>query len=100
MLSQKEAVYQATLEILDQAKIPMDGRPVSELIPKEIRKMVTDKLVEMVKSGSVSFKGTATNAMKLKDPSKMATYLSGLISNHWKRDKRLNGSLSANTQKG
>lgn len=92
MLSQKEAVYQATLEILDQAKIPMDGRPVSELIPKEIRKMVTDKLMEMVKSGNVSFKGTMTNAMKLKDPSKMTVYLSGLISNHWKRDKRLNGS--------
>jgi len=91
MLSQKEAVYQATLEILDQAKIPMDGRPVSQVVPKELRKLVTEKVFDMLKQGKVEFKATASNSMKLKDQSKMSAYVSGLISNHWKRDPRLNG---------
>jgi len=78
----------------------MDGRPMSQLVPKEIRKMITDKLFEMVKQGNVSFKGTVTNAMKLKDPVKMTAYLSGLISNHWKRDKRLNGSSTDYKKEG
>jgi hypothetical protein len=95
MLSQKDAVYQATLEILDQAKIPMDGRPVSEVMPKELRKLVTDKLFEMVKQGKVAFKATASNSMKMKDTSRMSAYVSGLISNHWKRDPRLNGKENA-----
>jgi hypothetical protein len=95
MLTQKEAVYQATLEILDQANVPMDGRPISEIMPKELRKLVTDKLVEMVKQGKVAFKATASNSMKMKDQSRMSTYVSGLISNHWKRDPRLNGKDKA-----
>lgn len=92
MLSQKDAVYQVTVETLNQAGIQLGGRPVAQAMPKELRKMVTDKLADLVTQGKVSFKGTVSNSMKLKDPSKMKAYLSGLVSNHWKRDSRLNGS--------
>lgn len=92
MLSQKEAVYQATLEVLSQANLKTNGLPVSKVIPKELRKMVTNKVLELVKQGQVAFKGTASNSMKHKDSSRMSAYVSGLVSNHWKRDPRLNGS--------
>lgn len=97
MLSQKEAVYQATLEVLNQANLKVNGQPVSKVVPKELRKMVTDKVLELVKQGQVEFKGTASNAMKRKDSSRMSAYVSGLVSNHWKRDPRLNGSQATET---
>ena len=91
MLSQKEAVYKATLEIMEQAQLTFDGRPVSEIIPRELRKLVTDKVVEYIVSNEVSFKSTQSNASKFKDKAKMTAYASGLVSNHWARDSRLNG---------
>jgi hypothetical protein len=91
MLSQKDAVYKATIEIMEQARLTFDGRPVSEIIPRELRKLVTTKLVEYINGEEVAFKATASNTLKLKDPAKMAAYASGLISNHWSRDSRLNG---------
>ena len=91
MLSQKDAVYAATVRVMEQARLAFDGRPVSEIFPKELRKLVTDELVTMVKGGEVTFKATASNSLKLKDNARMSAYVSGLISNHWKRDPRLNG---------
>lgn len=91
MYTQKEAVYQATVEIMQQAQLTFDGRSVSETIPKELRKMVTNKLVELIKNNDVSFKATSSNGLKFKDAARMTAYASGLISNHWKRDPRLNG---------
>lgn len=94
MLSQKEAVYKATVEVLDQANISLAGRSATEAVPKELRKLIASKIVTWINNGEVSFKKTVSNSMKLKDHSKTSTYVSGLISNHWKRDPRLNGSAA------
>lgn len=91
-MSQKEAVYQATIEILRQANIEMSGRPAKDAVPKEIRKLVTLKMLEYAEQGLISFEDKESNKKRLADRAKLTAYLSGLISNHWKRDARLNGS--------
>lgn len=94
MLSQKEAVYKATIEVLDQANMSLGSKSAAETVPKELRKLIASKIVTWISNGEVSFKKTVSNSMMLKDHSKISTYVSGLISNHWKRDSRLNGSTS------
>lgn len=91
MMSQKEAVYQATLEILRQANIELGDRSAKEAVPREIRKLITLKMVEYADQGLIKFAVTANNEARFKDRVKLTAYLSGLISNHWKRDPRLNG---------
>jgi hypothetical protein len=91
MISQKDAVHEATLEILRQANIELAGRAARDAVPREIRKLVTLKLLEYVDQGRVKFSDSQKNSSKFTDRSKMTAYLSGLIANHWKRDKRLNG---------
>lgn len=93
MLSQKEAVYEATVQVMKQAQLAFDGRSVSQIIPKELRRLVTQELVQMFKNGQVGLKATASNSLKTKDEARLAAYASGLISNHWKRDARLNGKV-------
>lgn len=93
MMSQKEAVYTATMEILRQANIPYDGEPIKQLMPKEVRKLVTYKLLEYALNNEIKFSKTDSNIQRLNDKKKLTAYLSSLICNHWNRDKRLNGSL-------
>lgn len=91
MMSQKEAVYQATLEILRQANIELGDRSAKEAVPREIRKLITLKMVEYADQGLIKFAQTEANSARMKDRVRLTAYLSGLISNHWKRDTRLNG---------
>lgn len=91
MISQKDAVFEATIEILRQANMELDGRSARDAVPREIRRLVTLKLLEYVEQGRVKFSESAANSAKMQDKSKMTAYLSGLIANHWKRDPRLNG---------
>lgn len=92
MLSQKEAVYKATTEVLSQANISLAGRSAADSVPKELRKLIASKIITWINNGEVSFKKTVSNSMTLKNHSKISAYVSGLISNHWRRDPRLNGS--------
>ena len=91
MMSQKEAVYKATLEILRQANMELGDRSAKEAVPREIRKLVTLKMVEYAEQGLIKFVDSDKNKTKFADKAKLTAYLSGLISNHWNRDKRLNG---------
>jgi len=91
-MSQKEAVYQATIEILRQANIDMAGRAAKDAVPREIRKLVTLKMLDYADQGLISFADKDSNKKRMADRASLTAYLSGLISNHWKRDSRLNGS--------
>lgn len=94
MLSQKEAVYHATIEVIKNSNLSFDDGPVSSILNKEQRKLVVQKLTDMAKSNQINFRATVSNQRTLQDPKLLNSYLSNLVSNHWKRDSRLNGSKS------
>lgn len=99
MLSQKEAVFKSTLEVLEEANLVGEfntGKPISDVLNKDLRKLVVDKLVALIKTSQVSFRSTVSNKNTLTSDKLVKTYASGLVSNHWKRDKRLNGKSSLN----
>lgn len=91
MMSQKDAVYKATMEILEQANIPYSGEPIKEIMPKEIRRLVTHKLLQYALNNQIKFSDTDSNKKRLDNKKKLTAYLSSLICNYWNRDKRLNG---------
>lgn len=80
-LSQKDAVYNFVTEALENK--PAEGQKLKELVTKEIRKVVRQKLFAAVKSGQVKLS-------KQYDDSKLKKYCSGLINNWLKKDPRFN----------
>lgn len=81
-LSQKNAVLQYVTEALGSADKP-EGTKLKELVTKEIRKIVRQRLFAAVKSGEVK-------CSKQFDDSKLKKYCSGLINNWLKKDPRFN----------
>lgn len=91
-MSQADAVFQATTEILEANGIEWDGKsPIQAIISKELRGEIHDRVVAMFQSGETAFRQTDANAAKLGDVAKLKTYVVGLVSNHFRKDKRLNG---------
>ena len=94
-MNQREAVYQAIHSVLTDGEIEFeDGGNVSEVLTKEMRENVHQIVVEGFRTGKVEFESTPANAEKLKTPSKLNSYVSGLISNWIRKDKRFNGNMS------
>lgn len=90
MLSQKDAVYQATMAVLQQNGVGFeDGQDVREAISEnpKLRGQIRDLVFEGLKNGQVAF-GNGDNKP---DDRSMRTYATGLISNWFRKDKRLNG---------
>lgn len=81
-LSQKDAVYNYVVEALGSADRP-EGTKLKELVTKEVRKIVRQRLFAAVKSGEVKLS-------KQFDDSKLKKYCSGLINNWLKKDPRFN----------
>lgn len=81
-LSQKDAVYNYVTEAL-AGQQPSEGQKLKDLVTKEVRKTVRQRLFSAVKSGEVKLS-------KQFDDSKLKKYCSGLINNWLKKDTRFN----------
>jgi general stress protein YciG len=90
MLSQKEAVYQATQAILEHKHIDFqDGEDIKDVLgdDMEARRQIRDLVLEALNSGQV-----AIGESKSEDPRSMRAYATGLISNWFRKDRRFNGN--------
>lgn len=91
-MKQRDAVYSAVTRALSEAGVSFeDGMNVSTVLTKEIRGNVHAIVVEGFRSGTIAFEASEANNAKLADESKLNAYVSGLISNWVRKDKRLNG---------
>lgn len=89
--TQREAVYQAIVNVLADNGIKFDGGNVSEFLTKEYRGEVHAIICEGFKTSAIEFEATPANQEKLSSESKLSAYVSGLISNWIRKDTRLNG---------
>lgn len=82
MKKQREAVYQATINVMGE----QDGKyePTTEQ-----RKQIIAIVAEGLQAGEVSFSDSAK--AKYDTPEKIASYTSGLVSNWLRKDPELNG---------
>lgn len=92
MKKQSDAVYAATMSVLAEAGVSFeDGMNVEEVMTKEIRSKIHAIVCEGFRQGQIEFKDTPSNQEKLANPSKLSGYVSGLVSNWFRKDTRLNG---------
>jgi hypothetical protein len=95
MMKQREAVYEATHAALTAAGLSFtDGDNISLLISKEIRANIIQAVMNGFLNGTVEFKDKTSNGDKLSDSKKLLTYVSGLVSNWHRKDKRFNGNTT------
>lgn len=81
-LSQKDAVYKYVTEALGAVQLS-EGQKLKDLVTKEVRKTVRQRLGSGIKSGEIKLS-------KQFDDSKLKKYCSGLINNWLKKDSRFN----------
>jgi hypothetical protein len=94
-MKQRDAVYSAITSTLEDAGISFeDGMDVSTVLTPELRKSAHAIVTEGFTSGKIAFESNASNNEKLANPAKLNSYVSGLISNWVRKDKRLNGDVS------
>jgi hypothetical protein len=94
-MNQREAVYKATMGVLTDASIKFeDGGKIESVMTDTLRAKVTAIVCAGFKKGEVEFKDTISNKEKLTTDSKLSSYVSGLISNWYRKDKRFNGGVS------
>ncbi len=94
-LNQREGVYTATLNVLAEAGINFDdGQPggVEAVVTKEHRAQIIGIVTSAILSGEVEM--SAEGRAKYSDEAKMKGYVGGLVSNWFKKDKRLNGNVT------
>ena len=93
-ISQKDAVYGASLRIMEESGICFDeGVDVlTDVIDKDIRTMIVSVLVE-------SFKEDKIVMNKRQSGDNLKRYASGLVSNWAKKDIRLNGGTEHKIKK-
>lgn len=91
-MTQRAAVYAAVMSVLSDKGIAFeDGDSLSEVMTDEIREAVHGIVVEGFRSGSVTFEDTPSNREKMSSEAKLNGYVSGLLSNWFRKDTRFNG---------
>lgn len=83
MIKQKDAVFNAVVAVRGTNEFSSAVE-----LTKEERSAVQASLVQGFQSGQIAFQGDATDATKL------TSYVSGLVSNWLRKDKRLNGNVA------
>lgn len=83
MIKQKDAVFNAVVTVRGTSEFSSAVE-----LTKEERSAVQASLVTGFQSGQIAYQGDATDAAKL------GSYVSGLVSNWLRKDKRLNGNVS------
>lgn len=95
VLSQREAVFAAIISVFSDFEVDFEeGQDATPMLTKDMRSAVQAILVEGFKGGTVEFEATPSNQEKLKTDSKLKSYVSGLVSNWLRKDKRLNGNVT------
>ena len=91
--TQAQAVYDTTHSVLKDAGISFeDGQVVSEVLTPEHKTSINAILCEGFKAEEIDLKDTPANNEKLNNPSELKKYVSGLMSNWYRKDKRFNGN--------
>jgi len=91
-LSQKEAVYTTTMNVLNDMGIEFAGN--TDVCTDEARNAVLDILCEGFQDGKFELEDTESNREKLANQPKLRAYVSGLVSNWFRKDTRLNGGVA------
>jgi hypothetical protein len=94
MMNQREAVYTATHSVLSDAGIDFeDFGDISDVMTQDLRGKIHTIVCELFSQGKVNFKDTVSNTEKMENETKLKSYVSGLISNWFRKDKRFNGNV-------
>lgn len=91
-VEQKQAVYVAVLNLLAEKGIPFDDgqKPsASELLSSADRKNVIQLIAEGLQNGEIAFK--AESKAKHEEAGTIGKYAAECVSNHLRKDERLNG---------
>jgi hypothetical protein len=91
-MKQNDAVFQAVKEVLGQ-----DSFSSAVMLTKDQRATVIDVVTAAIMNGSVDFSAEAK--LKHDTPAKVKTYTTGMVSNHLRKDKRLNGGTKYEIKK-
>lgn len=98
-LNQRESVYLSTMNVLADAGINFDdgqSPTAQELVSKDMRKSICMMVTQSICSGETEFSSEAT--AKHDTEAKVASYVSGLVNNWFRKDKRLNGGNKYETK--
>jgi len=90
-MKQNDAVFQAVCSVLDAKSFDS-----AVTLTKDQRESVVAIVTEGILSGMIDF---STEAKAKHDtPAKVKSYTTGMVSNHMRKDKRLNGSVKYETK--
>lgn len=91
-MKQSDAVFNVTVQVLSERGISFTPGEtiVHDVMTKEARSTISDRLLALFQEGQVEFKDTEANKAKLQDPKLLRSYIAGLITNWHNKDKRLN----------
>jgi len=80
------------MEVLSAHGITFEeGMDIEEIVSKDMRQKIYAVLCEGFRTGEIEFKNTLSNKEKLANASKLNQYVSGLVSNWFRKDVHLNG---------
>ena len=98
--TQREAVFVATIAALSQAGITfvVGETIIHDVMTKEVRANVVDRVCTMFQSGEVAFKDTDSNSSKLSDTKELRKYVAGLVTNWHNKDKSFNAGAKYETK--
>lgn len=94
MKTQKEAVYSAVMGILESHSVEFnEGQKIDDIFTKDMKTELSEAIKAGFTSKQIVFEDTPANAAKLADDTKLSAYVSGLVNNWFRKDKRLNGGV-------
>ncbi len=91
-INQREAVYVTTMNILGDNSIPYDDGQeggVEKVVTKDMRAQILNVIVAGFQAGEIDM--STEGKAKYEDEKKLRGYVSGLVSNWFRKDPRLNG---------
>ena len=88
-MTQKASVYAATMAVLDEAGVQLNGRNVKEIITKEQRSEVVDMVTASILAKETVLSIEAQE--KHNTPEKVRCYVYSMVTNWFTKDTRLNG---------
>ena len=100
MVNQRQAVFMCTMAALAAAGVTfVPGETIiHDVLTKEIRNSVVDRVCNMFQTGEVTLKDTPENASKLGDAKELRRYVVGLVTNWHNKDKNLNAGIKYETK--
>ena len=91
MMSQANAVVVASVKVLGDRF--QKGVDIKTYASTDDRQRICAEVIRMFNTGETGFAAKPTNDEKKSDPAKLANYVIGLVNNHWRKHKLLNGGV-------